>query len=219
MIAMMNYLQSSRGSVRLAHGWRLAERPDVSEEIIRNFIRPAVRAVPRALAARLKPCRIGLSSRLMNAALASQWVEAHDWLDIEVASEGIDGHDLAMETLLCLGQAIWEVALPGERKAFLKLLAEEIEAGVSGEIDEEAAREKRALFSSRASASSRTHLERYAGASFAGTVAEYIHCLWHDVTVRTGRVHLPVPWLRRRLELLARWFPPDRGHRLFPRRP
>ena len=215
----MKNLQWSRGSLRLAHGWRLAERPDVSEEIIRNFIRPAVRAVPRALAARLKACRITLPPSLANGALTSQWVQIHDGLEIEVASEGIDGHDLAMELLLCLGQALWEAALVGERKAFLKLLAEEIEAGVSGEIDEEALREKRALFSSRASARSRTHLERYARASFASTVAEYIHCLWHDVTVRSGREHLPAPWLRRRLELLSRWFPPGPGHRLFPRRP
>ena|SRR2546430_12785496 len=94
-----------------------------------------------------------------------------------------------------------------------------VRLGVSGEIDEEALKEKRALFSRRACARSRTHLERYACASFAGTVAEYVHCLWHDVTVRTGREHLPSVWLRRRLQLLARWFPPDRGHRLFPRRP
>ena len=216
---MMNNLRSSRGSRRLAHGWRLADRTDLSEEIIREFIRPAARAVPRALAARLKRCRIGLPSRLMNAALASQWVEADDnWLEIEVAGEGIDGHDLALELLLCLGQALWEAALPGERETYLTLLRTEIEAGVEGEIDEEAIREKHALFSSQASARSRIRLERYARASFASTVAEYIHCLWHDVTVRRGREHLPVPWLRRRLALFARWFPPDRGQCLFPHR-
>jgi hypothetical protein len=219
MMAVTNNLQSSRGSRRLAHGWRLADRTDVSEEIIREFIRPAVRAVPSALAARLKSCRISLQSRLTNAALVSQWVEVHEWLEIEVASEGIDGHDLAMEVLLCLGQALGEAAFLTEREAYLKLLRTEIEAGVEGEIDEEALREKRALFSSHASARSRTRLERYARASFAGTVAEYIHCLWHDVTVRSGPEHLPVPWLRRRLEVFACWFPPDRGHRLFPPRP
>src|SRR5437867_1842915 len=102
MRAMMNNLQSSRGSLRLAHGWRLAERPDVSEEIIRNFIRPAVRAVPSALAVRLKSCRISLPPGVTNGALTSQWVQTHDGLEIEVSSEGIDGHDLALELLLCL---------------------------------------------------------------------------------------------------------------------
>jgi hypothetical protein len=95
-------------------------------------------------------------------------------------------------------------------------LSAEIEAGVSGEIDEEALAEKRALLGSRVSARSRRRLERYARASFAGTAAEYIHCLWHDVTVRSGPEHLPAPWLRRRLQMLAGWFPPNRGYRLFP---
>jgi hypothetical protein len=215
----MNNVQPSRASLRLAHGWRLASGPDAPPEVIRDFIRPAVRAVPHALAARLKFCRISLPFRLTNAALASQWVQTNDGFEIEVASEGIDGHELALELLLCLGQALWEVALNVEREAYLKLIDAEIEAGVSGEIDEDALREKRTLFSNRASGRSRTWLERYARASFAATVAEYVHCLWHDVTVRTGPEHLPAPWLRRRPELLRRWFPPDRGHRLFAGRP
>ena len=62
-------------------------------------------------------------------------------------------------------------------------------------------------------------LERYAAASFAATVAEYIHSLWHDVAVRTETEHLPAPWLRRRLDMLARWFPPGRGYRLYPLTP
>jgi hypothetical protein len=216
---MMPNLKSSHGSLPLAHGWRLGVRPEVPEEIIRNFIRPAVRSVPRALAARLKSCRISLPTLLMNPALASQWVTTKDGLEIELASEGIDGHDLALELLLCLGQALWEAALPDERKAYLKLLRAEIEAGVPGEIDQESLREKRSLFSCHAFARSRSRLEQYARSSFAATVAEYVHCLWHDVTVRTGSEHLPALWLRRRLEFLARWLPPDRGHRLFPRRP
>ena len=215
---MMPKLKSSHGSFRLAHGWRLVDQPDVPEEIIRNFIRPAVRAVPHALAARLKNCRISLLPHLMNPALASQWVTTKDGLEVELAIKGIDGHDLALELLLCLGQALWEVALPDERKAYLKLLRAEIEAGVIGEIDQESLCEKSALFSCSAFARSRSRLEQYARSSFAGTVAEYVHCLWHDVTVRAGSEHLPAPWLRRRLELLARWFPPDRCHRLFPRR-
>jgi hypothetical protein len=181
---MTNDLQSRLDSLRLAHGWRLVDRPDVSREMIRNFLRPAVRAVPRSLAARFKSCRISLKPRLTDADLTSRWVQSQDGLDIEVASDGIEEHDLVLEVLLCLGQALWEIALPAERQAYLKLLAAEIEAGVVGEIDEEALREKHSILSSRESARSRTCLERYAQASFGGTVAEYIHCLWHDVTVR-----------------------------------
>jgi hypothetical protein len=47
-------------------------------------------------------------------------------------------------------------------------------------------------------------------------MAEYVRRLWHEVTVRTGPDYLPAAPLRRRLELMARWFPPNRGYRLFP---
>ena len=207
----------SRGSLRLAHGWRLVEQSSVSPEIIRDFIRPAVRAVPRALAARFNSCRISLRPRLSDTTISSQWVHDGGELAIEVASEGVDAHELTIEILLCLGQALWKSAPAPACDAYLKLLGEEIEAGIAGEIDEESLQEKRALLSSRASARSRIRLQRYARTSFAGTVAEYIHALWHDVTVRTGPEHLPARSLRRRLELLALWFPPDRGHPLFPR--
>jgi hypothetical protein len=52
-----------------------------------------------------------------------------------------------------------------------------------------------------------------------GTAAEHVHCLWHEVTIRIGPDYLPAERLRQRLKLMARWFPPDRGHRLFPAPP
>lgn len=200
---------------RLAHGWKLAPPLDVPREVIDGFVRPAVRAVPRAIAARLKPCRISLPAQLEAGRLASQWSETPDALVIAVAAEGTDAHDLALELLVCLGQALWETTSPAERAACLKLLRAEIDAGVAGEIDEAALAEKRRLLSGPAAARSRRRLERYARAWFASTVAEYVHCLWHDVAVRAGPEHLPPDWLRRRLELLERWFPPGRGFRLF----
>jgi hypothetical protein len=96
------------------------------------------------------------------------------------------------------------------------LLCDEISMGIEGEIDEQALDEKRSLFESRSHAKSGQRLTRYGRSSFAGTAAEYVHCLWHEVTVRTGPDYLPVVPLRRRLELMARWFPPNRGYRLFP---
>jgi hypothetical protein len=123
-----------------------------------------------------------------------------------------------MELLLCFGQALWGRLSTNELQAYWRLLDHEILAGIAGEIDEQALEEKRSLLTSRSRSRRYEQLESYGCASFAGTAAEYVHCLWHDVTVRTGPDYLPAPQLRRRLELLSRWFPPDRGYRLFPAR-
>jgi len=61
----------------------------------------------------------------------------------------------------------------------------------------------------------RAHFERYRDVSFAGTAAEYIHGLWHDVQIRIGPDHLPVAQLRRRMNLMAKLFPPNPGYRVF----
>jgi hypothetical protein len=202
---------------RLAHGWRLTAAPEVAPELIREFVRPPVHAVPGTMARRLGPCRISVHVRLPEPELASQWKEAEGELQVDVAAEGLEPHDVALELLLCLGQALWEKADNSELEAYARVLQDEIESGVSGEIDPEALAEKQSLLSSRVLASSPRQFRRYARASFSGTAAEYVHCLWHDVTLREGPEFLPPGALMRRLELLARWFPPDRGYRLLPR--
>jgi hypothetical protein len=183
-----------------------------------EFIRPAVRAVPSSMARRLGSCRISLPAEA-KAGVASQWTLTDGGLEVSVASTGFEEHDVAMELLLCLGQALWERLSEVELRAYWALLYGEIGAGIEGEIDERALEEKRSLFKSRSHANSAWRLERYGLSSFAGTAAEYVHSLWHEVTVRTGPEYLPALPLRRRLELMARWFPPDRGHRLFPPAP
>ena len=97
-----------------------------------------------------------------------------------------------MELLLCLGQGLWERLSDGEFRAYWALLGDEIGMGIEGEIDEQALEEKRSLAGSRSRANTVKRLERYGRASFAGTVAEYVHSLWHEVTVRTGPEYLPV---------------------------
>jgi hypothetical protein len=148
--------------------------------------------------------------------VASRWTAANGGLEVSVTTAGIEEHDIATELLLCLGQGLWERLADGELRTYWMLLCDEISMGIEGEIDEQAVEEKRSLFESRSHANNVKRLTRYGRASFAGTVAEYVHCLWHEVTVRTGPDHLPVEPLRRRLELMARWFPPNRGYRLFP---
>lgn len=200
--------------VELAHGWRLDAGP-ASVELVREFVVPAVAAIPAAFAARLGPCRIVLAARLGEPSAASRWTRMERETTIEIATESAGSHDAAMELLLCAGQILWETARPAERQGYLRLLAAETEAGVEGEIDEDALREKRRLRLSAASARNIFRLERYARASFAHTAAEYVHCLWHEVTARTGPGHLPGFWLRRRLEALALWYPPNPGYSLF----
>jgi len=146
--------------------------------------------------------------------IVSRWTEADDKVEITVSAEGLEPHDAALELLVCLGQVLWEKATPAEYIAWLELLRAEVEAGVRGEIDDHALRSKHELLSSRAAARSRRRLQSYAAASFGSTAAEYIHGLWHDVTVRAGPEHLPTAWLRKRIEFMVKFFPPDAGQRV-----
>jgi hypothetical protein len=87
---------------------------------------------------------------------------------------------------------------------------------VAGEIDEEAYAAKQALLGGRARhLRNREKLERYRNTSFVSTVAEYMHGLWHDVQIRVGPAHLPLPQLRRRMNLFADLFPPNPGYTVF----
>jgi len=208
-------MASTRSPLRLAHGWTLVRGPSLSATLVREFIRPAVRAVPTSMARRLGSCRISLPAEVA-AGVASRWTIADDGLEVSVTTAGIEEHDVAMELLLCLGQGLWERPADGELRAYWMPLCDEISMEIEGEIDEQALDEKRSLFESRSHANNVKRLTGYVRASFAGTVAEYVHCLWHEVTVRTGPDYLPVEPLRRRLELLERWFPPNRGYRLYP---
>jgi hypothetical protein len=208
-------MASTGSPLRLAHGWTLVRGPSLSAALVREFIRPAVRAVPSSLARRLGSYRISLPAEVATG-VASRWTITDGGLEVSVTTAGIEEHDVAMELLLCLGQALWERISDAQLREYWMVLDQEIRAGISGEIDEQALEEKRSLFESRSHGNNVKRLTGYGRASFAGTVAEYVHCLWHEVTVRTGPNYLPVEPLRRRLELMARWFPPNRGYRLFP---
>jgi hypothetical protein len=201
--------------LRLAHGWRLSNQAQLPPETVRDFVRGPVRAVPAALAARVGACTIEVQAVLDPAQLSSRSTVARGSLKIELASSGVEPHDLALELLISIARRAWERAIPAEREAWLRLLAAEIDTAVSGEIDDEVLELKRVLLTSRVAVCNAAVIEDYAAASFAATLAEYVHCLWHDVTVRDGPAYLLPLVLRRRLELFARWFPPSRGRRVF----
>ena len=208
--------QTTRRVQRLPGGWRLIADSEIDETLVPDFIRPAIRSIPPGMTRRLGPCRIIVINKLGRASVASRWSETEGGLEVSVAAAGRKEHDITLELLVCLGQALWTKLNRSQRNAYWLLLDNEIGAGVIGEIDEDALKQKRLLLSGWHSASSGRRLELYGAASFAGTAAEYIHSLWHDVTVRSGPGFLPARQLKQRLDLLSRWFPPSRGCRLFP---
>ena len=134
---------------RLAHGWTLSRGSGMSQALVREFIRPAVRAVPSSMARRLGPCRISLPAEAA-ADVTSQWTITNSGLEVSVTTTGFEEHDVAMELLLCLGQGLWERLSDRELRAYWMLLCDEISMGIEGEIDERALEEKRTLFESLA---------------------------------------------------------------------
>jgi hypothetical protein len=154
-------------ALRLAHRWTLRRHPGLSHALVREFIRPAVRAVPASMARRLGHCRISLE--IADPTVASQWAETEAGLEVSVITAESEDHDIAMELLLCLGQGLWERLAEGELRAYWMLLCDEISMGVEGEIDEQALEEKSSLFESRSHANNVKRLTGYARASFAGT--------------------------------------------------
>src|ERR1039458_6033511 len=92
-------MASTRSPLRLAHGWTLVRGPSLSAALVREFIRPAVRAVPSSLARRLGSCRISLPPEVASG-VASRWTMVNDGLKVSVTTAGCEAHDVAMELLL-----------------------------------------------------------------------------------------------------------------------
>jgi hypothetical protein len=193
------------------HGWLSlsAARSAYSEEVI-----SAGGAVPASISARIGACNVELAPELGRIELTSEWTETEQGVEVRLSLRNATPHDVALEFLYCVGQALWAGAPDAERRQWLRLLLDEFGAGVSGEIDVDTLEEKRRL---AAAPRDDGQLETYAAASFAATAAEYVHAVWHDVTVRTGPEHLPAAALRRRLEWFASRLPPDSGQALFAR--
>src|ERR1039457_6234962 len=114
----------TRSPLRLTHGWTLARGPSLSVALVREFIRPAVRAVPCSMARRLGPCRISLPAEVASG-VASRWTMTNGGLEVSVTAAGFEEHDVAMELLLCLGQGLWERLSDGELRAYWMLRSEE----------------------------------------------------------------------------------------------
>lgn len=214
----------------LAHQWELHAGVLLTPAEERAIVREPAQAVPAALAGRLGGLRVLVVpyvaclptgdavtwSKPKGESHSAVWVETPERIHLVLASKELDSHDTGFEFLASLAELLRAKLTSEELGRYTELLEEELRLGVGGEIDEDALAAKRQLIGrARSWQRSRALFKRYRDVSFSSTLAEYLHGLWHDVQVRIGSDHLPVPQLRRRMSLLAEMFPPNSGYRVF----
>jgi len=214
---------------RVAHDWEMHSAVTLSPFEERTMVREPASAIPQAIARRLGKLRILLVpfvachpsgdkvafSNPEGEKHSAVWLEDKKRIDLVVACRDLDAHDTGWEFLASVAELLRARLTPEEVARYTAMLQEELGQGFEGEIDKEAYEAKQPL--RRRNRWSRTGPQflKYRDVSFTSTCAEYIHGLWHDVQIRLGPEHLPVPALRRRMILMAEMFPPNPGYELF----
>jgi hypothetical protein len=98
---------------------------------------------------------------------------------------------------------------------YSRVMRDELNSDVHGEVDEASWRLKQALRRSQATMSAKA-FRAYARQSFIDTLTLYLHGICCDIDVDTGPRQLPSRYLRKRLLLLQELFPPPHGYAVFP---
>ena len=98
---------------------------------------------------------------------------------------------------------------------YSRVMRDELNSDVHGEVDEASWRLKQALRRSQAAMSAKA-FRTYARQSFIDTLTLYLHGICCDIDVDTGPRQLPSRYLRKRLLLLQELFPPPHGYAVFP---
>ncbi len=213
----------------LAHGWEVHTMITLTPAEDRTIVREPAQAVPGAIAERIGPLRVlvvpyiacGETGDLVCATKpkgethTAAWVDTSERTNLLLACREVDAHDTGFEFLASIAELLRPRLSVSELAAYDGLLEEEIRHGVRGEIDEESLTAKQALLAVRPWRRSRLQYEPYRDVSLISTIAEYMHGLWHDVQIRVGPEHLPLQELRRRMELMASFFPPNPGYTVF----
>jgi hypothetical protein len=106
---------------------------------------------------------------------------------------------------------------PEMQEQFFRIIREELNAEVHGEVDEKSWHLKQALVRRQTNVRRETKLFReYARQAFEDTLTLYLHGACCDIDVDTGPRQMPSRYLRRRLELLISIFPPPEGYAVLP---
>ncbi len=213
----------------LAHRWEMHSAVALSPAEERTIVREPVEAVPDSVAQRLGQVRVLLVPFVgclrtddvvaftdpEGEKHSAVWLEGPGRINLVLACRDFDAHDTGFELLASVAELLRPRLTASELERYTRLLNEELDGSVKGEIDEAAYEAKQALpRHTRWSRGGKMFL-KYRDISFVSTCAEYMHGLWHDVQIRTGPQDLAVAALRKRILLLAEMFPPNPGYRLF----
>lgn len=216
----------------LPHGWELSSATHLTPAEERTMVREPAHAIPDSLAARIGKLRVLVVpyvgcfaagdaicfSNPPGESHTAVWVETEERTHLVLACRQVDAHDTGFEFLASVAQLAVAKMLPAEMQSYARLLEDDLRSGVPGEIDQEALDAKEAYLKQPGHPAGQTGpFERYRDVSLASTLAEYMHGLWHDVQIRVGPEHLPVPKLHQRMSALAEFFPPNPGYNLFAR--
>lgn len=214
----------------LAHDWEMHSSVTLAPAEERTIVREPAQAVPASIAQRLGKLRVLVVpyvaclesgdvvsfSKPQGETHSAVWLETDGRTHLVLPCRELNAHDTGFEFLASVAELLWPRLTEGEVHQYKQMLEEEIRLGVTGEIDEEALAAKQTILAGRPRATrNREKLDHYTNVSFVSTVAEYMHGLWHDVQIRVGPEHLPLPQLRRRMETLAHMFPPNPGYKVF----
>ncbi|HEY6292278.1 MAG TPA: hypothetical protein VI455_12075, partial [Terriglobia bacterium] len=183
----------------LAHDWELYSATLLSPAEERSMVREPAQAVPETAAKRIGRLRVLLvpyisctpegdlvnfSKPASGETHTSVWVDAEGITQVLLACREMDAHDTGFELLACAAELLRPRLSSGEMEDFERLLEEELRQGVTGEIDEEAERAKKALGGRRGlRRRAADEFEKYRDVAWVGTAAEYMHGLWHDVQI------------------------------------
>jgi hypothetical protein len=215
---------------QLVRGWEMHSAVALTPAEERGMLREPAQAIPATIVERLGKVRVLVVpyvgckesgdvicfSKPKGETHSAIWVESGERIDLVLPCRELDPHDTGFEFLASIAELLRPRLTSQEMERYVQLLEDETRAGVQGEIDEDALAAKRQVGGTRfrRRLSHELHV-RYREVSFSATVAEYMHGLWHDVQVRIGPEHLPVPQLRRRMILMSEMFPPNEGYQVF----
>lgn len=140
-----------------------------------------------------------------------------DDASILLAVQDVSGNEIHYNLFNAIATLAWEVATPEIRLAWSKDLKDELRREVHGEIDEASWQKKNELLARQSPPIRDSKIFRdYARLSFIDTATLFLHGICCDIDVEPSPRQVPSSEIRRRLELLRRFYPLGEGFSLFP---